>query len=78
MNRRLILLLAVVALFVLALAPAALGHPSENRAVQSTFGGPHCHTNLISGELAFPSHQAHLRTGDAGLAVFAPAACPAD
>jgi len=60
---------------VLALAPVASGHPSENRADQSTFGGPHCHINLMSGHFAFPSHNAHLMTGTSD-GVFMAAACP--
>jgi hypothetical protein len=57
------LIVAAIVAMSMALAPAALGHPSENRADQSTFGGPHCHTNLISGKPAFPSHKAHDVTG---------------
>ena len=60
---------------VLALAPVASGHPSEHRNLQSTFGGPHCHTNVMSGNFAFPSHNAHLMTGSSP-AIFMAAACP--
>jgi hypothetical protein len=60
---------------VLAFAPAASGHPSEHRAAQSTFGGPHCHINLQSGNFAFPSHLAHVMTGTSG-GVFAATTCP--
>jgi hypothetical protein len=60
---------------VLALAPAASGHPSEHRADQSTFGGPHCHINLMSGNFAFPSHHAHEVTGLSD-GVFMAADCP--
>jgi hypothetical protein len=60
---------------VLALAPVASGHPSENRADQSTFGGPHCHINLMSGNFAFPSHNAHVMTGTSD-GVFMAVACP--
>jgi hypothetical protein len=54
---------AIAAALTLALAPAAFGHPSENRAEQGFGGGPHCHINLHSGNFAFPSHTAHLATG---------------
>jgi hypothetical protein len=60
---------------VLALAPSAAGHPSENRADQSTFGGPPCHINLMSGNFAFPSHLAHLMTGTSD-GVFQATTCP--
>ena len=60
---------------LLALAPLASGHPSENRADQSTFGGPHCHINLMSGNFAFPSHLAHVRSGLSD-GVFQATACP--
>jgi hypothetical protein len=60
---------------VLAFAPVASGHPSENRADQSTFGGPHCHINLMSGNFAFPSHHAHVVTGLSG-GVFMATTCP--
>jgi hypothetical protein len=69
------LIVVVTVAVSLALMPAASGHPSENRAEQSLFGGPHCHTNLNSGKFAFPSHRAHLATGLSG-GVFAPADCP--
>lgn len=59
----------------LALTPAAFGHPSENRAEQAFFGGPHCHINQHSGKLAFPSHKAHIVTGLDGR-VFTATACP--
>jgi hypothetical protein len=57
------LIVSLSAAFLLALAPAALGHPSENRAEQGFGGGPHCHINLQSGHFAFPSHHAHEVTG---------------
>ena len=60
---------------ILAFAPVASGHPSENRADQSTFGGPHCHINLMSGNFTFPSHLAHVKTGLSG-GVFMATACP--
>jgi hypothetical protein len=60
---------------VLAFAPVASGHPSENRDLQSTFGGPHCHINLMSGNFAFPSHLAHLMTGTSD-GVFTATTCP--
>jgi hypothetical protein len=69
------LIVGLTAASVLALAPAASGHPSENRADQSTFGGPHCHINLHSGHFAFPSHRAHVQTGLTE-GVFAAVACP--
>jgi hypothetical protein len=53
----------------------ALAHPSENRNLQSTFGGPHCHINLMSGNFAFPSHLAHLMTGTSD-GVFMATTCP--
>jgi hypothetical protein len=56
-------IMGLTAASVLALAPAASGHPSENRADQSTFGGPHCHINQKSGQFAFPSHRGHERSG---------------
>jgi hypothetical protein len=67
------LIVGVTVVVSLALMPAASGHPSQNRAEQATFGVPHCHVNLISGTSAFPSHRAHIATGDS---VFAGAACP--
>jgi hypothetical protein len=69
------LILGLAAAFVLALAPAASGHPSEHRADQSVFGGPHCHVNLQSGNFAFPSHKAHEQTGLTE-GVFAATTCP--
>jgi hypothetical protein len=60
---------------LVAFAPVASGHPSENRADQSTFGGPHCHINLMSGNFAFPSHLAHVKTGLSG-GVFQATTCP--
>ena len=60
---------------LLALAPVASGHPSENRNPTSTFGGPHCHINLMSGHLALPSHNAHIQTGTSP-AIFTPTTCP--
>lgn len=69
------LIVGAITVLALGLTPAAWGHPSENRAEQSVFGGPHCHTNLISGEHAFPSHRAHIATGLAD-GVFAATACP--
>lgn len=60
---------------LLALSSVALAHPSENRAAQSTFGGPHCHINLNSGHFAFPSHRGHIASGLAD-GVFMAADCP--
>jgi hypothetical protein len=60
---------------LLALAPVASGHPSENRNLTSTFGGPHCHINLMSENFAFPSHNAHVQTGLSG-GVFTATTCP--
>jgi hypothetical protein len=69
------LIVGLVAAFALAFASTASGHPSEHRADQSVFGGPHCHINLQSGNFAFPSHRAHERTGlEDG--VFTATACP--
>lgn len=70
------LIVCVVAVLTLAVMPAAWGHPSENRADQSTFGGPHCHTNLKSESFAFPSHRAHLASNAASAFVFMAAECP--
>jgi hypothetical protein len=64
-----------VAISALVAAPVASGHPSENRADQSLFGGPHCHINQLSGTFAFPSHQAHISTGTP-VNIFAAADCP--
>jgi hypothetical protein len=66
---------ALAAFAVLAFTPAATGHPSENRAEQGFFFGPHCHINQHSGNFAFPSHRAHVATGTP-IGVFAAAACP--
>jgi hypothetical protein len=60
---------------VLALAPTASAHPSENRAEKAFFGGPHCHINQHSGKFAFPSHRAHIKTG-VPVGVFAAVDCP--
>jgi hypothetical protein len=62
----------------LALPSAVSAHPSENRADQSTFGGPHCHTNLESGMTVYNSHGAHAKQNDRkpGGAVFTPVTCP--
>jgi hypothetical protein len=70
------LIVSLVAALTLAVMPVAGAHPSENRADQSTFDGPHCHTNEMSQNFAFPSHRAHLATLDAGLSVFTGVACP--
>lgn len=69
------LIIAAITVLALAITPVALGHPSENRAEQSLFGGPHCHINLMSGRHAFPSHRAHIATGLAD-GIFTAAACP--
>lgn len=69
------LTIALTSALVLALAPAASGHPSENRSDQSTFGGPHCHVNEQSGHNAYPSHRAHERTGTSD-GVFTATPCP--
>lgn len=72
--RKLVVWLTVV--LALAFASAASGqHPSENRAEQAFFGGPHCHVNQNSGKFAFPSHRAHIATGLPNV-VFASADCP--
>jgi hypothetical protein len=71
--RRIVVGLTIVGL--LAFAPVASGHPSENRADQSTFGGPHCHINQMYDNFAFPSHLAHLMTGISGR-VFVATECP--
>ena len=69
------LIVSLVAVSALAVAPAASGHPSENRADRAFFGGPHCHVNLQSGNAAFPSHRAHIATGTP-TNIFASAPCP--
>jgi hypothetical protein len=70
------LVVCVTVVLALAFASVASGqHPSENRADQSVFGGPHCHLNLHSGKFAFPSHRAHERTGLVD-GVFIAAPCP--
>ena len=74
--RKIVVGLTVVG--ILAFAPVASGHPSEHRNLQSTFGGPHCHINLMSGSgnFAFPSHHAHEITGISD-GVFMAVPCPA-
>ncbi|HEX5859868.1 MAG TPA: hypothetical protein VFY91_17305 [Microbacterium sp.] len=67
--------LTVVAAAALALAPAAYGHPSENRAETAFHGGPHCHINQLSDHFAFPSHRAHVATGTP-VNIFAATTCP--
>jgi len=69
------LIVGLVAAFALAFAPMASGHPSENRADQSVFGGPHCHINQHSGKFAFPSHRAHIATGTP-VGIFEATDCP--
>lgn len=71
--RKVITTIGLITVFMLVLSSVALAHPSENRAERAFFGGPHCHTNLMSGNFAFPSHKAHEMTGDR---VFAAATCP--
>jgi len=71
--RKSIVVLGVVA--GMAFAPAAWGHPSENRAEQAFHGGPHCHINQQSGNFAYPSHRAHVATGTP-VGVFAAEPCP--
>jgi hypothetical protein len=67
-------IVGLAAVLVLGVTSAAYGHPSENRADQSTFGGPHCHVNVQSGNFAFPSHMAHLASGPGN--VFNAVECP--
>ena len=55
--RRLSLAVAVAGLLLLPAAASA--HPSENRNDNGFGGGPHCHINLMSGNLTYPSHEAH-------------------
>ena len=71
--RKIVVGLTVAGLF--ALAPVASGHPSENRNPTSTFGGPHCHINLMSDNFVFNSHKAHVMTGTSP-AVFMATTCP--
>jgi hypothetical protein len=47
----------------LAIAPAAWGHPSEQRNERAFHGGPHCHVNNQSGNPTYPSHRGHERAG---------------
>ena len=68
-------IVGLAAVVVFAFTPAASGHPSENRADQGFFFGPHWHINQHSGNLAFPSHRAHIATGTP-VEVFAAAPCP--
>lgn len=72
---RLMIILGLTAVLMLTLASVAWSHPSEHRADRSTFGGPHCHINLVSGTFAFPSHNAHVKTGLSG-GVFSATTCP--
>jgi hypothetical protein len=67
-------IVGLAAVLVLGVTSAAYGHPSENRADQSTFGGPHCHVNVHSDNFAFPSHMGHLASGPGN--VFNAAECP--
>ena len=67
-------IVGLAAVLVLGVTSAAYGHPSENRSDQSTFGGPHCHVNVNSGNFAFPSHMAHLASGPGN--VFNAVECP--
>ena len=69
------LIVGLTAVLVLAFTSTASGHPSENRAEQAFFGGPHCHINQLSGNFAFPSHMAHIATGTP-VNIFAAAPCP--
>jgi hypothetical protein len=68
-------IVGLTAVLVLAFTAPASGHPSENRAEQAFFGGPHCHINQHSGNFAFPSHRAHIATG-LPVGVFAATECP--
>jgi hypothetical protein len=72
---KLITLVCLIALLTLAFTSVAVAHPSENRAEQSTFGGPHCHINVVSGKHAYPSHMAHIVTG-LPEGIFKGAPCP--
>ena len=68
-------MVGLTAASMLAFAPAASAHPSENRAEQGFGGGPHCHINQQSGNFAFPSHRAHEATGLDGR-IFVATPCP--
>jgi hypothetical protein len=59
---------------VLGVTSAAYGHPSETRNEVAFHGGPHCHVNLKSGHLTYPSHMGHLASGVGH--VFDAADCP--
>ena len=76
--RRLALMAALAG--SLMLPATAWAHPSdENRSPVSFHGGPHCHTNLKSGQTVFPSHMAHMKqlgSGPAGAIFGAPFDCP--
>ena len=72
---RLVTTVVATLILLLALSSVALAHPSENRADQSTFGGPHCHINQNSGNFAFPSHRGHEASGLSD-GVFAATECP--
>lgn len=76
--RRMVQLLALVALLTLALAPAALAvQPTQVANADGRNGGasapgPHCHTNLVATEhnqspheviLTGAIHQGHTQTG---------------
>jgi hypothetical protein len=55
-------LAVTVAIAGALLIPAtASAHPSETRNPNGFGGGPHCHINLMSGNLAVPSHTAHMK-----------------
>jgi len=69
------LVVTTISAAALAFAPAASGHPSENRAETAFHGGPHCHINQLSGNFAFPSHRAHIATGTP-VNIFAATPCP--
>jgi hypothetical protein len=75
MSKQLVTIVGLALGTLLTLSSAALAHPSENRADQSTFGGPHCHINLISGSYAYPSHRGHMASGLSD-GVFAATSCP--
>lgn len=71
------LVVCLTAALALAFASTASAqHPSENRAEQAFFGGPHCHVNQNSGKFAFPSHRAHIATGLPNVVFEATTDCP--
>ena len=82
--KRIVVVLAVVALLLVGALPAALAANESSQGEQSTGrnaagfgGGPHCHELIVEsaeGTRVYPSHRAHLSSGVGH--VFAAVACP--